>query len=918
MAAGALPSAARWRRLDPLLDELLDLAPAVRAARLEAVRNDDAALADELAQLLAATQEADEARFLAGVAGGPVPTEPAPTLAGRTLGAWTLLAPLGQGGAGSVWRARRSDGRHDGEAAIKLLHLSLLGRAEGQRFLREGAILARLAHPNIARLLDAGVSGEGQPYLVLELVDGERIDRHCDAHGLRIDERLRLYLDVLAAVAHAHRHLVIHRDIKPSNILVARDGSVKLLDFGIAKLLEDEAQAAEATAITREAGRALTPEYAAPEQLLGEPVTTATDVYALGVLLFQLMAGRHPTSPEGATTPQLVRATLEDEPPRLSQALRADADALAAARSTTPAALVRRLRGDLDNVVAKALRKAAGERYASVEALAEDLRHHLAHEPVRARPDALAYRASKFVRRHRGAVAAAALTGLAIVGGLAGTFTQARRAEAQAHRAEVERDRALHDAAFANGASDLLSYLVGQVNAKPQTAAELLARAEQLTERQFAGDALTRGRMQLMIGIEYGDALESEKSKAVLLKARASANASGDQALLSNVDCLLAATMSDQGQPQPALALFADALRRVPADSDITASTRAACLQMRADVHAHLGQPAAMLADAQAALAALGSPRPDQRLMANSLRIVVAEAYGRLGRMRQAIDAYEQSLADYASMGREQSSRMAIRLNNYSRMLYEAGQTRRAAEVAAHGMQVVGDTTENNEILAVLEGNAVRALVDLGRYDEAKVLATRALASADERNDMRWSGTFALYGAPAWGATGDLARCAGLLATARTRLVASLPANHPMLGTLALAEGRLALAQHAPERARAALREALAAYDRASEKSPLRIRALALLAQVEQQLGDAAAGAADAASAVSDARAVSKDFDHTAWLGGALLSEASVRRSAGDAEGARPLAREAETQLSAALGDDAPASREAKALAGAS
>ena len=195
---------------------------------------------------------------------------------------------------GSVWLARRSDGRFEGLVAVKLLNVSLIGRAGEERFRREGSILARLTHPNIARLTDAGVSTSGQPYIVLEYVDGERIDQYCDARRLGVEQRLRLFLDVCAAVARAHANLVVHRDIKPSNVLVAKDGQVKLLDFGIAKLIEEETGSGEASALTREGGRALTPEFAAPEQLTGGAVTTATDVHALGTLLYLLLAGQHP------------------------------------------------------------------------------------------------------------------------------------------------------------------------------------------------------------------------------------------------------------------------------------------------------------------------------------------------------------------------------------------------------------------------------------------------------------------------------------------------------------------------------------------------------------------------------------------------------------------------------------------------
>ena len=214
---------------------------------------------------------------------------------------------------GAVWLARRSDGRFEGRAAVKLLNLSLVGRAGEERFRREGTILARLSHPHIARLIDAGVSLAGQPYLVLEHVEGEPIDLYCDRHGIGLDARLHLFLDVLDAVSHAHANLIVHRDIKPSNVLVDTDGRVKLLDFGIAKLLEGEADGGETTALTRESGRALTPEYASPEQVTGGPITTATDVHALGTLLYVLLTGRHPADAAMRSTAELVRAIVETD-----------------------------------------------------------------------------------------------------------------------------------------------------------------------------------------------------------------------------------------------------------------------------------------------------------------------------------------------------------------------------------------------------------------------------------------------------------------------------------------------------------------------------------------------------------------------------------------------------------------------------
>ncbi|HSB37289.1 MAG TPA: serine/threonine-protein kinase, partial [Thermoanaerobaculia bacterium] len=403
----------RWPILEPYLDRALEMEPAERRRWLGELKAQDPELAADLEELLAESDDASRKRFLEGLASRP---ELPASLAGQSIGAYTLVEPIGQGGMGTVWLASRSDGRFEGRVAVKLLNASLVGRAGEQRFRREGSILARLTHPHIARLLDAGVSASGQPYIVLEHVDGEPIDRYSDARRLSVEARLRLFLDVCAAVAQAHANLIVHRDIKPSNVLVARGGQVKLLDFGIAKLLEEESGEGGATALTRDGGRALTPDFAAPEQLAGGAVTTATDVYALGTLLYLLLAGQHPAGPARANPALLLKAIVETDPKRPSEATTPpDADT----RATTPEGLRRQLRGDVDTIVVKALKKKPAERYPSVEALAADIHHCLAHEPITARPDTLGYRTVKFVRRHRPGVAAGLLAAAAAIAGTA-------------------------------------------------------------------------------------------------------------------------------------------------------------------------------------------------------------------------------------------------------------------------------------------------------------------------------------------------------------------------------------------------------------------------------------------------------------------------------------------------------------------
>jgi serine/threonine protein kinase len=385
----------QWRNLSPYLDEVLEMAPEQRQPWLQSLQGKNAELASALQTLLIEQQHLQAESFLER----PLPRLSS-ALEGQNLGAYTLISQIGQGGMGSVWLARRTDGRFERQAAVKFVSIALTGPSGEERFKREGSILGRLTHPNIAELLDAGVSHGGQPYLVLEYVDGMAIDLYCDQHRLDIGHRIRLFLDVLAAVAHAHANLIVHRDIKPSNVFVTIGGKVKLLDFGIAKLLEGDGRTGEPTLLTHECGSVMTPEYAAPEQLSNQPVTTATDVYSLGVLLYLLLTGKHPAGPGPFSPAALVKALVEDEPARMSDVVAGNEQA-AANRGANPDKLGRMLHGDLDTIVGKALKKSSFERYGSVTALADDLSRYLNNEPISARPDSFWYRARKFGLRNR-------------------------------------------------------------------------------------------------------------------------------------------------------------------------------------------------------------------------------------------------------------------------------------------------------------------------------------------------------------------------------------------------------------------------------------------------------------------------------------------------------------------------------------
>ena len=414
----------QWRNIRKTLEGALETDPSERAGYLDRACGSDSELRREVESLLQAN-DAATGTFLTGQAidhvsdfqsasaGGATSSD---TLQGRRIGSYLVMEEIGHGGMGTVYRAVRDDDQYRQQVAIKVVRAGLGDRLAIQRFKAERQILASLDHANIARLLDGGATEDGRPYVVMELIAGVPIDEYADARGLNVRERLKLFRTVCSAVAFAHQRLVIHRDIKPGNILVTQSGDPKLLDFGIAKILDDEQQAAGGEA-TLTMVRLMTPEYASPEQVRGEPVSTATDVYSLGVVLYVLLTGKKPYRVMSRTPHDIVQAVLETAP-------------------ESPSAVNRRLRGDLDNIVLRALRKEPERRYASVEQFSEDIRKHLEGLPVSARPDTLAYRGSKFVRRHKWAVIAAGLALLALLGGMAATLREAYIAQTERQIAE--------------------------------------------------------------------------------------------------------------------------------------------------------------------------------------------------------------------------------------------------------------------------------------------------------------------------------------------------------------------------------------------------------------------------------------------------------------------------------------------------
>ena len=577
-------TSSQWLALSPYLEDALEMSPQERSFWLAALRLKNPTIAEELETLLLHSKEASEKRFLERRA---VELPNPATLAGQSVGVYRLVSQIGRGGMSTVWLADRQDGRFERRVAIKFLNIALIGNGGEKRFKREGKILGLLVHPNIAELIDAGVLPTGQPYLVLEHIDGAHIDRYCDERNLDIPSRIRIFLDVLEAVAKAHANLIVHRDLKPSNVLVGQDGQVKLLDFGIAKLLETEAHLEVRSQLTLEYGQALTPQYAAPEQLNGEAVTAAADIYSLGMLLYVLLTGRHPIGPNVQTPADLVKAILEEESPRPSEVVAQNSDGLsgwyAARRSFTPERLRRMLRGDLDTIVAKALKKDPSERYVSVTALADDLWRYLRNEPISARPDTVGYRAAKFMRRNSSVVVLAAIAVAASSAGLVGTALQVRSTRA-------ERDLAVRQLSRAERITNLNEVLL--TDAAPAgrslTPSQLLEREERIVQREHYDSVASHVEMLLSIGDQYSGQDQNANALRVLEQAYRLSRGIPERSVRARASCVLSGALLPVGELGRAESLFQQGLNELPRDHQFSLD-RAFCLLRGSEAAYHSG-----------------------------------------------------------------------------------------------------------------------------------------------------------------------------------------------------------------------------------------------------------------------------------------------------------------------------------------
>ncbi len=546
---------AQWPALSRLLDEALEVPSNGLEQWLDTLPPPDAVHRNQLRELLRRRAAAETGDFLVTLPRvdrpqkGPTPDGIAP---GSVIGPYILEEEIGRGGMGAVWRVRRRDGAIKRPLALKLPHAGLQSAQLAERFQREREILSELSHPNIARLDDAGVTDSGQPFLALEFVAGLPFIEYCDRQHLNVRARLELFVQVLRAVQYAHSNLVIHRDLKPSNIIVTAAGQAMLLDFGIAKLIPDEPF--EKEGLTEVAGIALTPEYASPEQIAGKPVSTATDIYSLGVLLFELLTGERPYRLQRVSRAALEEAILTSEAARPSSVATAAAAEL---RGTTQKSLVRALRGDLDTIALKALRKEAADRYLTVDAMARDIEHHLRGEPIAARADGTWYRFAKFIGRYKLPVAAGTVAALILVATASIALIEARTAAA-------ERDRALAHSRRSEAVTEFVKMLVTESGGAdvPVTVSDMMERSAALLASEYSETPENRAAILAVLGDYYHTVGKDKLAEPLFRSALQSLRNSADPDLRLELTCGQGLTLAGEGNVAGGIRILRGGARR--------------------------------------------------------------------------------------------------------------------------------------------------------------------------------------------------------------------------------------------------------------------------------------------------------------------------------------------------------------------
>jgi serine/threonine protein kinase len=912
----------QWQSISTYLDQALELEEAERTQWLAALAQNDPATAELLSRMLADREQEGFSQFLASPTPIPLDYIRQATLMGRQVGPYVIEAELGRGGMGSVWRARRADGRFEGEVAIKFVHAAWIGRIGEERFLTEGKLLGHLNHPNIARLIDAGVLDSAQPYLVIEYVEGEPIDAYCDRQRLSIEGRIKLFLSVLAAVAHAHSHLIVHRDIKPANIYVSSDGAVKLLDFGIAKLLDDEPGSA---ALTKSGAIALTPQYAAPEQLMGGSITTATDVYALGVVLYVMLVGLHPLARDGRTGADFVRAaTIEDRPrasvlaaPRGSDDARArDAALRADKRGTTARQLSRALAGDLDNILARALAVSPAERYAAASDLAADLRRFLAHEPVQAHAPSWRYRLTKLLRRRPLESVLVAGVLLAIGVGLAATFWQWRIAEAQRRAAIEQRERAERMLARTVAANDFTTNLLTEMAqvSHPVRFSDIIERGEKLA-LDNGGDAAQRAHALLSLAFFYLAANGNAKGEELTRRAGTLALEAGDRPLAAIADCMQGLALAGQGKREAGEALEVQGLTLAGDDSE--ASYR--CYEERAHIAQIVSNGPQTLEFGRKALEIANRAHWISAAARAGLLDLVGTGEFQTGNYEAANTYFQQALELLFRAGLSESLEASAVLHNVAFLLERQGQVRAAMDVKERVLKIQISIAGEDGVAVALWNNSARTLLKLHRLDEAAALAGHARVKAAEVHDE-------ISLLVAYDTLANVLREQRRFQEAQQMLdeehhyVGQSPGTVPA-SMMAYTQVRLLVAEGKAAMAIAALDTLQADMDAYARRSGSRAvigtfsAAMSMSrAQALADLGHLREGIACAEEAVALSRKTQGKASVSADTGEALLLLAELSAKLNGPKAVADVAREADRNLSESLGPNHPKSVRAREL----
>jgi predicted Ser/Thr protein kinase len=876
--------------VDECLDELLDLPIEQQLPALRSRSIGDPRVAAEVESLLRAAQASS--KFLSTPARASAGEAPPDGLIGSRLGAWRIQRSIGHGGMGDVYEATRAEADYEQRVAIKLLQRDAAAQIE--RFQAERQILARLEHSGIARLYDGGVS-DGRPFMVMEFVEGLPITEYCARNQTSFSGRLKLFIQVCQAVAFAHSHLVVHRDLKPSNILVTAEGTVKLLDFGIAKLLD--AQRARLTQLT---AMPLTPICAAPEQLTGDPITTATDVYALGLLLFELLVGTHPWI--GPDTPilQAMRTVLQRAAPKASRAAQDNTDA------PVPVSMIR---GDLDAIIAKALRKEPALRYAAVAAFQSDIEKALRGEPVEAREGARLYVFGRLVRRYRWAVLAASAVFVSLAIGFGA-------AAWQADKASVERDAARRDAAREEAVRYSLTRMfrsaIAEKSAQPITAKGMIDESAQRVLREYKDQPQLAGQIVLTLADLYGALEDVTGSEALLRGFIAQANADADPAALADARQKLAIIDLLAGHADSASQLLDQAeafWRQFPHQYQEERleglNARIRLQRSRGDFDGSINTSREAIAQR---IAWSGRDHRETAILYNSLAISLSAA----GRYPEALEAYHATTAIYRAVGLGDGLDAQVILANTGTLELRLGHLREAESL-------LKTAAEREQSLA---GGSAASAAALGGYGRVLAITNRfepALAALREAVDVatKYAGAGSpvalqnqLFLGEAQMASGDLRTAAATLAGAHDKAAAQYGPAHIITLRAQLALAQLTLASGDAAAAKTQLTAVAATFRKLGPQSEL------FLAQALDNLGDAQLQSNETAAAIGSLRealAIRQKNPGDIWESALTRERLGEALTKSGSAGAANVLKSAASDLEAQLGASHPQTLRARA-----